>query len=139
MTAWTDFIREYAKEHNTSYGCALSTPDCSKQYFEKKNKPKVIRMKRDEDYKKHKYRLKPKSRRYLELANMGLEDNNLFKYRQQLDRLQEEIKLMMYENPVDYEGISKRLKVMVLVANRNKDESYDDFIAKTAVYLMELK
>lgn len=32
MTAWTDFIKDFARRHNTTYGCALSMPECSKEY-----------------------------------------------------------------------------------------------------------
>jgi len=36
MTAWTEHIKSFAKEHNMSYGCALSNPACSASYREKR-------------------------------------------------------------------------------------------------------
>jgi hypothetical protein len=36
--AWHIFVREYAKKHKISYMCAMSEPDCSKQYKGKKTK-----------------------------------------------------------------------------------------------------
>jgi len=36
MTAWTEHIKAFAKEHNISYGCALSNPDCSASYRNKR-------------------------------------------------------------------------------------------------------
>jgi hypothetical protein len=41
MTAWTDYVKEFAKKHNTTYGCALSMPECSAGYKAMKGeKPK---------------------------------------------------------------------------------------------------
>ena len=34
MTRWTDFVRQWAKEHNLSYMCATSKPECSRDYRE---------------------------------------------------------------------------------------------------------
>ena len=36
MTAWTDFVRDFAKRNNLTYGCALSDPNCSAEYKAKK-------------------------------------------------------------------------------------------------------
>ena len=36
MTAWTEHIKAFAKEHNTTYGCALSNPECSASYRAKR-------------------------------------------------------------------------------------------------------
>jgi hypothetical protein len=62
MSKWTDFVKQYATKNNKSYGCALSDPNCSKEYHEKYNKknlaPKTlqevlkIRAKIAEDSKK---------------------------------------------------------------------------------------
>ena len=35
------FVREYAKKHKLSYMCAMSEPDCSKQYIISKGKTKM--------------------------------------------------------------------------------------------------
>jgi DNA-binding Xre family transcriptional regulator len=35
MTAWTDFVKEWAKKKGLSYGCALSKPECSAEYRKK--------------------------------------------------------------------------------------------------------
>jgi len=32
MSRWTDWVKKYAEEHNTTYGCALSQPKCSATY-----------------------------------------------------------------------------------------------------------
>jgi hypothetical protein len=34
MTRWTDFVKDYASEHNLSYGCALSKKACSIAYHD---------------------------------------------------------------------------------------------------------
>jgi hypothetical protein len=86
MTGWTDFIKKYAQENKISYGCALSMPDCSQKYYEQKNKQKLIRMKRDEDYKKNKNRF-IKRIRDVELANMGSEDVNQSGYINEINKL----------------------------------------------------
>jgi len=102
MTAWTDFIKKYAQENKISYGCALSTPDCSKQYYEQKNKPKLIRMKKDEDYKKNKYRF-IKRIRNVELDNMGLEDINVIQKLNPVNlekkKLEEDLFTFLKKNP----------------------------------------
>lgn len=50
MTAWTDHVKEFARQHNTTYGCALSMPDCSASYRAKKGEapkraPRIKKMK----------------------------------------------------------------------------------------------
>jgi hypothetical protein len=30
--AWTLHVKQFAKEHNLSYGCAMSTPECRQSY-----------------------------------------------------------------------------------------------------------
>jgi len=37
--AWVEHIREFAKRHIMSYGCALSNPECLRSY-KKKKEPK---------------------------------------------------------------------------------------------------
>jgi hypothetical protein len=32
MSRWTDWVKKYARENNTTYGCALSQPKCSATY-----------------------------------------------------------------------------------------------------------
>ena len=34
MTRWTDFVKQWAKEHNLSYMCSTSKPECSRDYRE---------------------------------------------------------------------------------------------------------
>jgi hypothetical protein len=46
MTKWTDHVKEEAKKLNISYGCALSSPEVRKSYYDTKNidiniKPKL--------------------------------------------------------------------------------------------------
>lgn len=52
MSIWTDFVKEFAKREGTTYGCALSDPECSKEYRAMKAKmgpqPKVA--KKDRGY-----------------------------------------------------------------------------------------
>ena len=44
---WTDFVRSYARHHNISYMCALSTPDCSASYKSgKQGEPKTKKEKK---------------------------------------------------------------------------------------------
>lgn len=32
MTAWTDFLKNWAATHNTSYGCAMTMPECKQDW-----------------------------------------------------------------------------------------------------------
>jgi len=44
---WTDFVRSYARHHNISYMCALSTPECSASYKAgKQGEPKTRKEKK---------------------------------------------------------------------------------------------
>lgn len=36
VSAWVEHIRDFAKRNNLTYGCALSDPNCSKEYHAKK-------------------------------------------------------------------------------------------------------
>jgi hypothetical protein len=36
MTAWTEHIKDFAKRKGMTYGCALSDPECSKEYKDKR-------------------------------------------------------------------------------------------------------
>lgn len=38
VNAWVEFVRKYSKDHNISYGCAISKPDCKEQYHSKTRK-----------------------------------------------------------------------------------------------------
>jgi flagellar capping protein FliD len=38
VSAWILFVKDYAKRHNITYSCALSTPLCSQEYQQKKGK-----------------------------------------------------------------------------------------------------
>ena len=49
MTAWTDFVKSFAKEHNISYGCALSDPDCSAGYKAKYGVKKPLGKKKERE------------------------------------------------------------------------------------------
>lgn len=35
MSKWIDFVRQWAKENNTTYGCALSDPKMKEEYYKK--------------------------------------------------------------------------------------------------------
>jgi hypothetical protein len=35
MTRWTEFIKDFAKKNNMSYGCAMTDPKLKKEYYEK--------------------------------------------------------------------------------------------------------
>ena len=37
---WVEHIKKYAKDHNISYACALSTPECKNTYRKTSSKPK---------------------------------------------------------------------------------------------------
>lgn len=41
---WVEHIKKFAKEHNLSYGCALSTPECSQSYIKKQKNKKKTRL-----------------------------------------------------------------------------------------------
>ena len=36
--AWIEHVKEWSKENNLSYGCAISKPECKEAYQKKKNK-----------------------------------------------------------------------------------------------------
>ena len=40
VNPWVEHIKKYAKDHNLSYGCALSTPECKNTYSKASTKSK---------------------------------------------------------------------------------------------------
>jgi len=40
MNPWIVHVKKYAKKNNLSYGCAISDPECAKEYKMNKGKPK---------------------------------------------------------------------------------------------------
>jgi len=46
MSKWTDFVKDFARRHNLTYGCALSDPACSKEY--KEHNPKLTKKEKKE-------------------------------------------------------------------------------------------
>jgi hypothetical protein len=45
---WTDFVKEYAKKHNMSYGCALSDKKMKEEYHKKKGTKTTTKPKKKE-------------------------------------------------------------------------------------------
>jgi hypothetical protein len=41
MNQWVTFVKDYAKKHNLSYGCAISKPECKSDYQKMKNNKKI--------------------------------------------------------------------------------------------------
>ena len=39
MNAWVEHVRKYASQKGISYACAMSDPDCKKQYRKKPTQP----------------------------------------------------------------------------------------------------
>ena len=52
MTRWTDHVKQYAKENNISYGCALSDPKMKEKYYIKYPKTTKNNEKNKEEVKK---------------------------------------------------------------------------------------
>ena len=46
MSKWTDFVKDFARRNNMTYGCALSDPACSKEY--KEHNPKLTKKEKKE-------------------------------------------------------------------------------------------
>ena len=66
MTAWTDYVKQFAKDNNMTYGCALSDPACSSGY---RNKQPPKRKKLSQS---------------VERELMGFEEDDTKKYNKQL-------------------------------------------------------
>lgn len=49
MSRWTDWVRKWAKDHDTSYGCALSQPACSQEYRAKYGTRKNLSKKKEKE------------------------------------------------------------------------------------------
>lgn len=49
MTIWTEFVKKFAKDNNTTYGCALSNPDCSAEYRQKYGVKKPLGKKKEKE------------------------------------------------------------------------------------------
>lgn len=51
MTIWTDFVKEYAKKNNMSYGCALSDKTMKEEYYKKYPRKSKEELKKEETEK----------------------------------------------------------------------------------------
>jgi hypothetical protein len=68
---WNDFVREFASKHNTTYGCAISMPECKAEY--KAKYPKPVKEKKAKKVKE----VKPKSKRGRPKKSQPAEDFGL--------------------------------------------------------------
>ena len=46
---WTDWVKAFARDHNTTYSCALSTPECKEQYRAKYGTRKRLPQKKERE------------------------------------------------------------------------------------------
>jgi hypothetical protein len=99
MTRWTDFIKEWAKENNTTYGCAMSEPKMKEEYYKKY--PKQTKEQKKEDEEKQRlsiFRGSIKNFRdkfvkpYLENKDPILKNDMINKYRKFSQRLKDYIR-----------------------------------------------
>lgn len=49
MSRWTEWVKSWATKHNTTYGCALSQPDCSAEYRKKYGLRKKLSQKKERE------------------------------------------------------------------------------------------
>jgi hypothetical protein len=126
---WNDYVREFAKKNNTTYGCAISMPECKEGY--KALYPKPVKGKRgrpkktkplDEDFglapeniSMSIAEIEPENKK--EMESMGAEDKNVSKER--LDDLLDMWDKILDNNdktPIKTQGAYvKRLQKPILV------------------------
>jgi hypothetical protein len=125
--AWHIFVREYAKKHKISYMCAMSEPDCSKQYIIYKGKktknfsdsptqvmentlelPEQIANKVIDDFVSFSYLLKGNNELVVSLLNKSeikLVENLVRNYQKIIDKLtvffDEPVPQEVYQNSMD--------------------------------------
>ena len=49
MSRWTDFVKKWAQDHDTTYGCALSQPECRAEYWTKYGNRKKLPVKKERE------------------------------------------------------------------------------------------
>jgi len=123
---WNDYVREFAKKNNTTYGCAISMPECKDGY--KALYPKPVKGKRgrpkknkavDEDFgiapeniSMSIAEIEPENKK--EMESMGAEDKNVSKERID-DLLDMWEKILDDKNPIKTRGAYvKRLQKPIL-------------------------
>ena len=68
---WTEHVKQWAKDHGSTYGCSISDPECKREYALKY--PKVVKEKKAEPTKaKFNQMKKVQERRYEEMEKMGM-------------------------------------------------------------------
>ena len=103
--AWHIFVREYAKKHKLSYMCAMSEPDCSKQYIISKGKElpeQVI-----DDFVSFSYLLKGNNELVVSLLNKSeikLVEKLVRNYQKFIDKL-----TVFFNEPVPQEAYQKSM------------------------------
>jgi hypothetical protein len=134
---WINHIRQWAKDHNTSYGCALSNPKCTEDYHKRKKTPNNT-IKPKEIEKEIKVR-KTKERNPKNVIPIIKEDDDVFDYDIKSAEFQrliigtptEEIRKALAE--LGYRGkieTNKILQTMQLVKNFNTMEKMQTLIDK---------
>lgn len=87
MSRWTDWVKSWAAKNNTSYGCALSQPECSEEYHKKFGTRKNLPRKKEREL-------------------MGAEDVNVAEKKQKKQKKRP--KLVIEEDEGDEDKESKR-------------------------------
>ena len=116
MSRWTDFIKAWSKENNTTYGCAMSDPEMKKAYYEKfpKQTKEQKKANKDEEQEKMMERTLRNStinfrnkfvKPYLENKDPVLFNDMINKYRKFSQRLKDFIK---EKTPKIHEVVSKK-------------------------------
>ena len=109
MTQWTEFIKDFAKKNNVSYGCAMTDPKLREEYYKKYPK------KTKEDVKKEDAK-KASGTRALALKNF-----------------RDKFVKPHLEKPDD-----KRLKNNMLKKFKNFSQEFKDFIKEKAPKIFKI-
>lgn len=49
MSRWIEFVKKWSKDHDTTYACALSQPECSQEYRKKYGSRKKLPVKKERE------------------------------------------------------------------------------------------
>lgn len=105
--AWHIFVREYAKKHKISYMCAMSEPDCSKQYIISKGKNTELPEQIIDEFVSFSYLLKGNNELVVSLLNKSqikLVEKLLKNYQKIIDKL-----TVFFDEPVPQEAYQKSM------------------------------
>jgi len=128
MSNWTNFVKEFARKHNVSYGCAMAMPECSIEYKKlhpkkptKKQSKKAVNTELLEKYPAY----AEEKQRKREVESMGMEDEDIYPTIENPTIKDIELKTYLAKTGEELDELMERIKKFVVSPEFKKISPYD--------------